>query len=143
MSSNEEIKNQNANIDKDRERNQNEKECRGRDHRCGRHRMWKFPFIIAAVIAVKSALVLLLWNALIPEVFHGPELSYLQAIELTILVKILTGFGGGFRHRFGHHRRHHHHHGHGWGRHRERWMNMTPEEREKMRDEMRARCRRR
>jgi len=138
MSSNEEVKdqNQNANMDVDQD---NHRHGHGR---CGgKHRMWKFPFIIAAVIAVKSALVLLLWNALIPEVFHGPELNYLQAIELMILAKILTGFGGGFRHRFGHHH-HHHGHKHGWGRHRERWMNMTPEEREKMRDEMRSRCRR-
>lgn len=128
MSSNEEIKKE------DHDHNHHHRRCGG-----GR-KMWKFPFIIALVILVKSALVLLLWNALIPEVFHGPELNYLQALELTILAKILTGFGGGFRHRFGHH---HHHHRGGWGHHRhERWMNMSPEEREKMREEMRSRCRR-
>jgi len=130
MNSNDETKNQETDM------NQNQrKEHRGHHCHGGGRMKWKIPFIIAAVLLVKSALVLLLWNALIPEVFHGPELTYLQALELTVLVKILTGFGGGFRHRFGHH---HHHRGGSWG---QRWMQMSREERIKMREEMRNRCR--
>lgn len=125
MNSNEEIKNQEPDFDHHHH-----------DHHCGGRRMWKFPFIIAVVLVIKSALVMVLWNALIPEVFHGPELTYLQAIMLTLLAKILTGFGGaGFKHRFGHH----HHHRHGW--HAGRWMKMSPEERAKMKEALRARCR--
>ena len=41
-------------------------------------------------------LVMLLWNALIPELFNGPELSYWQTAGIFILSKILlSGFGGG------------------------------------------------
>ena len=66
--------------------------------RCGRRRFWKIPFFVAAVVLIKSALVMLLWNELIPDLFHGPMLTYLQALELTVLAKLLVGFG--FR-RFG------------------------------------------
>lgn len=102
--------------------------------RCSRRHLWKFPFFIAAIVLIKSAVVMVLWNALIPDLFHGPELAYLQALGITVLAKLLVGhhghrgpfgrFGGG------------HHRGHEW---RRKWSSMTPEEREKMRDEMRKR----
>jgi len=45
-------------------------------------------------------LVMLLWNALIPELFNGPELSYWQTAGIFILSKILlSGFGGGGGHK--------------------------------------------
>ncbi len=93
----------------------------------GRRRYWKMPFIFAAIVLIKSGLVLFIWNLLIPDLFHGPMLTYLQAIELVVLVKLLTG---------GHHR-----HG-GFGRHhhmKHRWMSMTKEEREKLRDDIKNR----
>lgn len=41
-------------------------------------------------------LVMLLWNALVPELFNGPVLSYWQTAGIFILSKILlTGIGGG------------------------------------------------
>ena len=41
-------------------------------------------------------LIMLLWNALIPELFHGPVLSYWQTAGIFILSKILlSGFGSG------------------------------------------------
>jgi hypothetical protein len=41
-------------------------------------------------------LVMLLWNALIPELFNGPVLSYWQTAGIMVLSKILlSGFGGG------------------------------------------------
>lgn len=41
-------------------------------------------------------LIMLLWNALIPELFNGPVLSYWQAAGILILSKILlSGFGSG------------------------------------------------
>ena|SRR5262245_61090544 len=96
--------------------------------RCGR-RLWKIPFIVAAIILIKSVLVLLLWNALIPPLFHGPMLTYLQALGLTVLAKVLIGFGGPrpFGGRFGH----------GW---KSRWAALSSEEREKLREEIRHRC---
>jgi len=47
-------------------------------------------------------LVMLLWNALIPELFNGPVLSYWQTAGVFVLAKILlSGFssGGGRRSR--------------------------------------------
>ena len=95
---------------------------------CGwRRKFWKVPFIIAAIILIKSAIVMLLWNALIPDLFHGPMLTYLQALGLTVLAKLLVGFPG-FRHfggRFG---------GPPW---KARWAALSPEEREKLREDVR------
>jgi hypothetical protein len=86
---------------------------------------------IVAVIAI-GFFVMTLWNALIPELFRGPVITYWQAIGLLVLSHIL--FHGGP------------HRGHGW--HRDRWSHrlqeklaaMTPEEREKFKSEWRSRC---
>ena len=61
---------------------------------------------IAAVFGF-TLVVMLLWNALIPGLFKGPELGYWQTLGLLILSKILfSGIGGGGRHdRSSHYRR--------------------------------------
>ena len=85
-------------------------------------------FVIVAV-AVVSWVVMLLWNALVPELFGGPPLRYLQAAGLLVLSRILFG---GLR---GHH---------GPWRHRawrERWESLTPEERERLREKYARHCR--
>ena len=41
------------------------------------------------VIAVLGVLVMLLWNALLPELFNGPTLDYWQAIGVLLLSHIL------------------------------------------------------
>ena len=103
--------------------------------RCNRARFLvrKVPVIvtmIALIIVIKSAIVLLLWNALVPELFHGRSLTYLQALGLTVLVKLLFGFP-----RFGPFSGRH------WGpRWEARWAGLPPEEREKLREEIRRRC---
>jgi hypothetical protein len=94
---------------------------------CHRGRFWKFPLIVAAVILIKAGIVLLLWNALIPDLFHGPVLTYLQALGLTVLAKLLFGFAG-FRHFAGRHG------GPPW---KARWAGLSPEEREKLREDIR------
>jgi hypothetical protein len=101
----------------------------------GRGRFWlrKVPFIMLAIgliIIIKSAIVLLLWNALIPGLFHGPLLTYPQALGLTVLIKLLFGFP-----RFGPFS------GRRWGSPwKARWAALSPEEREKLREEIRRRC---
>jgi hypothetical protein len=94
--------------------------------------------ILLIVIAVAFGLgfvVMSLWNALIPELFHGPVLSYWQAIGLLLLSRILLFNGGPGRGGPG-----------GWRRERmrrrfeERMASMTPEEREKVRRRMGDRC---
>lgn len=81
------------------------------------------PLFCIAFIVIFGGCVMLLWNWLMPEIFGLPCISFLQAAGLLLLCKILFGgFGAG-------------HHGHGHGhcggnKLRERWENMTPEERE-------------
>lgn len=80
-----------------------------------------FPFIFLAAIAGFSFLVMFLWNAVVPDVFHLEEISYLQALLLLVLSRIFFG-GGHFRHSCYSHPT--------W---REKFKKMTPEEREEMR----------
>jgi hypothetical protein len=70
-----------------------------------------------------------LWNYLMPGLFGLRRLTFWQAIGLIVLGRLLFG---GIGPRFG---------GGPWRRHmRERWEQMTPEEREKFREGMRGRC---
>jgi hypothetical protein len=85
--------------------------------------------MIALVAAtVLGFLVMWLWNTLVPQIFGWHTITFWQALGLLVLSKIL--FGGFHRHNGG--RRH-------WkNRMRERWENMTPEERQKFREGMRC-----
>jgi len=52
----------------------------------------RFPrFIFFGIIAVAffSLLVMLLWNWLVPALFHGPVINYLQAAGILVLSKII------------------------------------------------------
>ena len=53
---------------------------------------------LLAYFAVLGAVVMLLWNALIPDLFQGPALTFLQAVGLLLLVQLLLRrrffFGG-------------------------------------------------
>ena len=90
----------------------------------------RFALLAAALVAALSFVVMSLWNWLAPAVFNGHAIDFWEAMGLLVLSKILFG---GFRGRFG---------GSGYWRRRmmERWAQMTPEEREKFREGMRARC---
>lgn len=86
-------------------------------------------FITVAVIGV-GLLVMLLWNSLMPIIFGLPAITFVQAIGLLILSRILFGgFPPRGRH---HHPRHHWKH-----RMKEKWANMTPEERAAFKQKMR------
>ena len=87
------------------------------------------PFLAAGALALVSYIVMLLWNNLLPDILHTSTINYWQAMGLFILAKILFGFGKGGRG------------GAPWMRHKmERFKNMSPEEQERFREEMRARC---
>lgn len=76
-------------------------------------------------VFVGGNVVRLLWNWLLPTLFGLPPVTFWQALGLLALGRIL--FGG-----FGLHS--------GSGSHyRRRWEAMTPEERERVRERMRAR----
>lgn len=97
---------------------------------------WIFPrilkFIFVAVIAAGAFgfIVMSLWNALVPSLFHGPTLNYWQALGLLVLSRILCGGLKG----------HGGHHAHWRHRMRERWERMTPEERARLRESFRGHC---
>jgi hypothetical protein len=89
----------------------------------GRHRAVKFVVIAVAAAAALGAIVMALWNALIPGLFGLHALDYWQGLGLLVLCRLLFGRfgrpGGPGRH---------------WQRHMaERWARMTPQEREQLR----------
>jgi hypothetical protein len=90
------------------------------------------PIAIAAGVFIFGTAVMYLWNAIIPAVLGLGVITFWQAIGILVLSKILFG---GFRGGHGHHNFHSH------GREmREKWMHLTPEEREKMKSDWRGRC---
>ena len=90
-------------------------------------------FVILGIIGVFvfGSVIMLLWNALMPDIFNLRTITFWQALGLLVLTKILfSGFrGGGPKGR--------------WKEKiNERWTNMTPEEREKFKQEWgHRRCR--
>jgi hypothetical protein len=87
--------------------------------------------IVMCIVAlfVFSFLTLQLWNWLMPAVFGLRTITWVQALGLLLLCKIL--FGGFRGHRCG---------GQRWKRHMaERWEKMSPEERDRFRAGMRGR----
>jgi len=88
-------------------------------------------FIVLAILGVVvfSSIVMLLWNALLPSLFHFPVITFPQALGLLILTKILFGGfrGGGPKN-------------HWKDKMKQRWMNMTPEERENLQQRWGKRC---
>jgi hypothetical protein len=91
----------------------------------------KFRFagigIMLATCAVFGVAVMLLWNALMPQIFTLPQISYLQSVGLLIMARMLFGGIGGLGHgglRGGNDRLFQH-----GNKFREKWMNMSDEER--------------
>jgi hypothetical protein len=79
-------------------------------------------------ISIGGFVVMGLWNWLMPAIFAWRPINFWQALGLLVLSRILFG---GFRGGRGMHWR---------GRMAERLERMTPEERERFREGMRARC---
>ena len=79
----------------------------------------KFPLFAVVAVTVLSAVVMGLWNWLMPTIFEWSVITFWQALGLLVLSRILFGrFGGPGRRMRGRHRM------------MERWCQMTPEERE-------------
>ncbi len=49
---------------------------------------------VPLLLAAMSALVMLLWNAILPDVLHTGTISFWQAAGIFILSRILFGWGG-------------------------------------------------
>jgi hypothetical protein len=76
--------------------------------------------IFLAALAGFGLITMLLWNNILPQLFHLPQISFWQAVGLLILSRLLFGFpahwSGLHNHRMGHLR--------------EKWEHMSPQERE-------------
>jgi len=87
-----------------------------------------------AFVMLFSYIVMRLWNGILPDVLGVKLISFWQAMGILVLSKILfSGFGGfahkkeQFKNRFRQ-------------RMREKWENMTPEEKQKFKEEWKDRC---
>jgi hypothetical protein len=89
----------------------------------------KFALFGVLAIGLAGAVVMLLWNALLPALFGLPAIGFWQALGLLVLSRILVG---GLRGRGDH--------GHWRGRMMARWEQMSEEERERFRAGMGRRC---
>jgi len=94
---------------------------------------FEWPFIIIAAIFLLGYVIMLLWNFIFPAVLHAERITYWQAVGLFVLCRILfVGF-----------RRRHNSKPHMWRGNpqwRQKWMNMSDEERVKFREEWKKRC---
>lgn len=97
-----------------------------------KHPHWKriagYVILGIAAIAALGAVVMFLWNMIIVPVFNAPQLTYWQATGLLLLAKILFGGKHGYKHRHKPHLS------------KEEFMNMSEEERCRMRNEWERRC---
>lgn len=91
------------------------------------------PLFILAFLALFSFAVFELWNHVLADVLGVKLITYWQALGILVLARILFG-GFPFRRGPGF--------GPPWRHHKmmEQWQSMTPEQREKLREEMRQRC---
>jgi len=92
-------------------------------------------FVFAFIVGLSFA-VMALWNNILVDVLHVGVINFWQALGIFGLAKILFGGFHGPRGKWG-----------GPGRWnqmgegmKEKWMHMTPEEREKFKHEWKARC---
>jgi hypothetical protein len=94
-------------------------------------RKYLFFFFLPLLFFAMAAVVMLLWNAILPDLIHVEQISYLQALGLLILSRVLFGgfrfggrvFRGGPPPHVG-----------------QKWMNMSEEERSKFKEEWKKRC---
>lgn len=97
-------------------------------------RIFMFIIFFIAAVLLFGTVVMGLWNAILPAVIGVKTITFIQALGILLLSKILFG---GFGRRGGWHGGRHNF----WGnKMREKWATMTPEEREKFKTEWKNRC---
>ena len=93
------------------------------------------PIIPIAAALLFGFIVMMLWNAILPQVVNAAPLSYWQAVGLLVLSRILFGgfFRGGAPFNPGRAWR-------GGSPWRRKWTSMSDEDKTKLRDAWRKRC---
>lgn len=98
----------------------------------GPKRFLMIPLFIAAAALLLGAVVMWLWNAILPSLLNVKAITYWQAVGLLVLCKILFGSfrpgSSGGRPPFGRTR---------W---KEKWSNMNEDEKLKFKEEWKRRC---
>ncbi|OUJ73843.1 hypothetical protein [Hymenobacter crusticola] len=97
----------------------------------------RFVAFAALFVAAAGFVTMSLWNWLVPVLFHGPSINFVQTLGLLVLSRILFGGWG----RGGHSQA-------SWARKKKMWREkvesrlagMTPEQQEKFRQKMQASC---
>ena len=114
-----------------------------------RNRFRMFPLLLLVAALAMGGIVMLLWNAILPSLLNVSQIKYWQAVGLLALCRILFGnFGGrmGGPPRWNNFQKGNQEQSENdepnfgprpW---RGKWMNMTNEERQQFRDEMKRRC---
>ncbi len=91
----------------------------------------KFALLAVVFVSVAGAVVMWLWNALVPDIFGASEITWVQALGLLVLARLLLG-GRGLGGPGGRRR---------WRGHWERKLaKMSPEERERWKAERGRYC---
>lgn len=97
-------------------------------------RKWMFfaPPIFIGAVFLFGWVVMLLWNAILVPSLHIGALGFWQGVGLLVLSRILFGgFGRGGRWK---------HHGGPSPMFKQKWMNMSDEEKIKFKEEWKKRC---
>lgn len=96
-----------------------------------KNKMWMFPLFFLALFFAASAAVMLLWNFILPTIFVGVGfLNFPKAMGLLVLCRLLFGGFRGPSNRGKHHRNQ-------W---KEKFQNMSDEEKNQFKNEWRNRC---
>ena len=98
-------------------------------------RLQKAIFLLVAIVVfilLLGGIVMLLWNAILPPVLGVKKITFWQAVGLFVLSKVLLGGwpGRGFKRKYTEKKR----------RWKEKWMNMSEEERARFKEQWKERC---
>lgn len=107
-----------------------------RQHFCKARNCIMIPVMVLGLFVV-SGVVTLLWNWIIPSISTLTALTYWKAMGLVVLCRILFG---GFRFGFRKHREGFHQHLSQHAPFRDRFMDMTDEERQQFKSQWKQRC---
>jgi Ca2+/H+ antiporter, TMEM165/GDT1 family len=98
-------------------------------------RFMLFLLFIFAVLVPLSFIIMALWNNILVAVLHVTVINFWQALGLFALSRILFGGFPGKPGWAGHHRRRHE-----MEEMRNRWFNLSPEEKNQFKQDWKSRC---